>query len=162
MKMKCIMSKSYKDRLIELKSFLEEADFVLIGAGAGLSIAAGLVYDGQRFDKHFSEYIKKYAMRDMYSAGFYPFRTLEHKWAYWSKHIQVNRYNEDTTKLYEELFELVQEKNYFVLTTNVDGLFYKGGFPKEKVFMVQGDYESFNALFLVIINYMTIKRLSLR
>lgn len=143
MRMRGIMSKSYIHRLKELKSSLEEADFVLIGAGAGLSIAAGLIYDGQRFEKYFSEFIKKYDMRDMYSAGFYPFASQEHKWAYWSKHIEVNRYNEDTIKLYEELLDLIKEKNYFVLTTNVDGLFYKGGFPKEKVFMVQGDYGKF-------------------
>ncbi|MGX7112511.1 SIR2 family NAD-dependent protein deacylase [Gemella cuniculi] len=129
---------------IELaKKLIQEADVVLIGAGAGLSTAAGLSYDGERFEKNFSEFIKRYGMNDMYSAGFYPFETSEEKWGYWSKHIYLNRYEDNGLELYRKLFDVVKEKEYFIITTNVDSQFEKVGFDKQKIFEVQGNYGEF-------------------
>ena len=126
----------------EAKELLDKADEVLIGAAAGLSTAAGLDYAGQRFQQHFSDYIEKYGMTDMYSAGFYPFQTLEEKWAYWSRHVLLNRYGE-SLPLYQDLYNLVKDKEYFVMTTNVDGQFEKAGFDRERLFEIQGNYGEF-------------------
>ncbi|MBQ1510285.1 MAG: Sir2 silent information regulator family NAD-dependent deacetylase [Selenomonadaceae bacterium] len=126
--------------LDKILSLIEKADAVLIGAGAGLSTAAGYTYSGERFHKHFQDFIDKYKFRDMYSAGFYPFKTLEEKWAYWSHHIYWNRYDQAPSKVHGNLLKLVQDKDYFVLTTNVDHLFQNNGFAKERLFYTQGDY----------------------
>jgi NAD-dependent SIR2 family protein deacetylase len=127
----------------KIKDKIIEADAVLIGAGAGLSVAAGLTYAGKRFEDYFSDFIEKYGMEDMYSAGFYPFDTQEEKWAYWSKHIFYNRYEVGVTEVYNNLLKLVNEKNYFVLTTNVDHQFWFSGFQQERIFATQGDYGMF-------------------
>mgnify|MGYP002578934391 CR=1 FL=1 len=111
----------------------------MIGGGAGLSAAAGLVYSGRRFAENFAPFIQKYHLSDMYSAGFYPFDTEEEKWAYWAKHILLNRYGAPAP-LYRQLYQLVQDKNYFVITTNVDAQFQKSGFSPNRIFAVQGDY----------------------
>lgn len=126
-----------------LEEAIEEAQAIVIGAGAGLSTAAGLVYIGDRFKNNFSDYIEKYKMKDMYTAGFYQFKTQEEKWAYWSRHINLNRYEAAPGKVYKNLLELVENKEYFVITTNVDHQFIKAGFPEEKLFMAQGDYGLF-------------------
>ena len=112
----------------------------MIGAGAGLSTSAGLTYSGERFQKNFGDFIQKYGIQDMYSGGFYPFETLEEHWAWWSRHIMVNRYEKAPKPVYEELFELVKDKDYFVLTTNVDHQFQLAGFDKKRLFYTQGDY----------------------
>lgn len=130
----------YEEQIARAKKAIEEADYVLIGAGAGLSAAAGLTYSGKRFEENFGEFIEKYGVQDMYSAGFYPFPSEEAKWGYWSKHAFMNRIEPDGLPLYQTLFELVKEKNYFVLTTNVDAQFEKAGFAKERIFATQGDY----------------------
>lgn len=130
----------YEDQIVRAKKAIEEADYVLIGAGAGLSAAAGLTYSGKRFEENFGEFIEKYGVQDMYSAGFYPFPSEEAKWGYWSKHAFMNRIEPNGLPLYRTLFELVKEKNYFVLTTNVDAQFEKAGFAKERIFATQGDY----------------------
>ena len=122
---------------------IQEADLVVIGAGSGFSTAAGLTYGGERFTRNFAPYIQKYGMTDMYSAGFYPFKTLEEKWGYWARHILVNRYETGSLPLYEQLRELVAGKEYFVLTTNVDSLFAKAGFDPERIFEQQGNYGDF-------------------
>ncbi len=122
------------------KSILQNADSVLIGAGAGLSTSAGFTYSGGRFEKYFADFEKKYGFHDMYSGGFYPYKTLEENWAYWSRYIMINRYMNAPIPVYEELFELVKNKNYFVLTTNVDHCFQKAGFDKSRLFYTQGDY----------------------
>lgn len=122
-----------------IKQLLREAELVLIGGGAGLSAAAGLVYSGRRFAENFAPFIQKYHLSDMYSAGFYPFDTEEEKWAYWAKHILLNRYGAPAP-LYRQLYQLVQDKNYFVITTNVDAQFQKSGFSPNRIFAVQGDY----------------------
>ena len=122
---------------------LEQADAVLIGAGAGLSTAAGFVYDGERFQKYFSDFEEKYGFHDMYSGGFYPYQTPEEQWAYWSRNILVNRYMDPPGTAYHDLFQLVQDKDYFVLTTNVDHCFQKAGFDKARLFYTQGDYGLF-------------------
>lgn len=119
---------------------LERASHVLIGAGAGLSTAAGLSYFGERFNEHFKNFIDYYGMTDMYSAGFYPFPDEESKWAYWAEHIWINRYNPPALPLYEQLFDYFGSRDCFVLTTNVDAQFSKAGFPKSRVFATQGDY----------------------
>ena len=123
-----------------IKSILQNADSVLIGAGAGLSTSSGFTYSGSRFQKYFADFEKKYGFHDMYSGGFYPYKTLEENWAYWSRYIIINRYMNAPIPVYEELFELVKNKNYFVLTTNVDHCFQKAGFDKSRLFYTQGDY----------------------
>lgn len=124
----------------KLKNEIETADAILIGAGAGMSTSAGMRYDGERFERYFSDFHKKYGIRDMYSGGFYPFDTLEEYWAWWSRHILVNRYEAGIGKPYADLLALVKEKYYFVLTTNVDHQFQLAGFEKERLFYTQGDY----------------------
>ena len=123
-----------------IKSILQNADSILIGAGAGLSTSAGFTYRGPRFQKYFADFEKKYGFHDMYSGGFYPYKTLEENWAYWSRYIIINRYMNAPIPVYEKLFELVKNKNYFVLTTNVDHCFQKAGFDKSRLFYTQGDY----------------------
>lgn len=131
---------SYSDNIKRLKQELENADAVLIGAGAGLSASAGYIYDGERFNRNFADFRKKYGIADMYSGGFYPFETLEEYWAWWSRHIYYNRYDQQKNEVYQTLLALVQEKDYFVLTTNVDHLFQTNGFSKKELFYMQGDY----------------------
>lgn len=130
----------YNLRIIKAKQMIGDADFIIIGAGSGLSSAAGLEYSGESFETNFKDFIKKYNFSDLYSASFYDFKTQEEKWAFFAKMIEVNRYNKTPLKLYEELYKIVEDKNYFVLSTNVDGQFYNSGFDESKVFEVQGDY----------------------
>ena len=130
----------YKLRINKMKQLLKEADCILIGAGSGLSTAAGLKYSGENFQKNYKEFMQKYHFEDLYSASFYEFKTQEEKWAFFSKMILLNRYNKPLT-LYKELYDIVKDKNYFVITTNVDGQFEISGFDKEKIFAVQGDYK---------------------
>ena len=127
----------------KLKTALDEADAVVIGAGAGLSTSAGFTYDGERFHKHFADFEAKYGFHDMYSGGFYPYATPEEHWAYWSRYILINRYTDAPKPVYEELFRLVKDKDYFVITTNVDHCFQKAGFDKKRLFYTQGDYGLF-------------------
>lgn len=130
-------------KLAELKAALAGADAVVIGAGAGLSASAGLTYDGERFERYFGDFQKEYGIRDMYSGGFYPFETAEERWAWWSRHILINRYEKASRPVYEGLRELVEGKDYFVLTTNVDHQFQLAGFDKKRLFYTQGDYGLF-------------------
>lgn len=123
-----------------LKQALETADAVLIGAGAGLSTSAGLTYSGERFERYFSDFYRKYGISDIYSGGFYPYETLEEYWAWWSRHIFYNRYMDAPIPVYQELLDLVKDKDYFVLTTNVDHQFQRAGFDKKRLFYTQGDY----------------------
>ena len=133
--------KSTESSSIEgLKSALETADAILVGAGAGLSASAGLTYSGERFERYFSDFYQKYGISDMYSGGFYPFGTLEEYWAWWSRHIFYNRYVDAPIPVYRELLSLVERKDYFVLTTNVDHQFQRAGFDKQRLFYTQGDY----------------------
>lgn len=124
----------------KLNSALCEADAVLIGAGAGLSTAAGYTYSGERFHENFGDFEAKYKFEDMYTGGFYPFESPEEFWAYWSRYILLNRYCDTLNPVYENLYEIVKDKNYFVLTTNVDHCFQKSGFDKNRLFYTQGDY----------------------
>ena len=133
----------FSAEIIRLKNALNAADAVVIGAGAGLSTAAGFTYTGERFEKYFSDFIKKYGFTDMYSGGFYPFETPEEHWAYWSRYIYCNRYTDVDNGVYKRLFGLVKDKDYFVLTTNVDHQFQKAGFDKKRLFYTQGDYGLF-------------------
>lgn len=133
----------YEDQIERTIKAIKEADVVLIGAGAGASAAAGIVYSGKRFTDNFSEFIQMYGERNMpnmYAAGFYPFPTEEAKWGYWSKHAWMNRFLPPALPLYQQLYEIVKEKDYFVITTNVDQQFLKAGFSPERIFATQGDY----------------------
>lgn len=130
----------YTEQIQLAAKAIEEAECILIGAGAGLSAAAGLTYGGKRFQDNFPEFIEKYGMTDMYSAGFYPFPSEEARWGYWSKHVYVNRIEPDALPLYKTLYKLVKDKKYFVLTTNADHQFYKAEFGRENIFATQGDY----------------------
>lgn len=130
-------------KIEEIRKEINQADAIMIGAGAGLSTSAGLTYRGKRFDDNFAEFIDKYGMEDMYSAGFYPFDTQEEKWAYWSRHIFYNRYDVGATRIYQVLYDLIKCKNYFVLTTNVDHQFWLADFEDERIFATQGDYGLF-------------------
>ncbi len=133
-------TESYSHKIDRLKEELRNADAILIGAGAGLSTAAGLTYSGERFHKYFSDFADKYGIRDMYSGGFYPFGSLEEYWAWWSRHIWYNRYQPEGMEVYKNLYNLIKEKDYFVLTTNVDHRFQIAGFDKKRLFYTQGDY----------------------
>lgn len=136
-------TEGYSNNLKKLKEEFITADAILIGAGAGLSSSAGFDYSGERFEKYFSDFKEKYGITDMYSGGFYDFDTLEEYWAWWSRHILINRYDCEVGKPYKDLFSIVKDKNYFVLTTNVDHQFQRAGFDKKRLFYTQGDYGLF-------------------
>ena len=133
----------YSEKIDRLRTALHEADAVVIGAGSGLSTAAGFTYAGERFDRYFSDFAERYGIRDMYAGGFYPFPTQEIFWAYWSRYIFINRYQDPPKPVYEDLLKLVADKDYFVITTNVDHCFQKAGFDKKRLFYTQGDYGLF-------------------
>ena len=129
------------DGVDKLRDALKEADSVIIGAGAGLSTSAGFEYAGERFEKYFRDFADKYHFEDMYSGGFYVMELPpEEQWAFWSRNIYINRYMDPPKPVYERLFDLVRDKDYFVLTTNVDHCFQKAGFDKHRLFYTQGDY----------------------
>lgn len=136
-------TKSCSEQIKRLKAALQDCDAVVIGAGSGLSTAAGFIYTGERFEKYFSDFAEKYGIRDMYSGGFYPFPTKEEVWAYWSRYIYINRYMDAHEPVYDNLLKLVADKDYFVITTNVDHCFQKAGFDKKRLFYTQGDYGLF-------------------
>ena len=136
-------TKSCSEPMERLKAALQDCDAVVIGAGSGLSTAAGFTYNGERFEKYFSDFATKYGIKDMYSGGFYPFPTQEEFWAYWSRYIFINRYQDAPKPVYDDLLKLVQDKDYFVITTNVDHCFQKAGFDKKRLFYTQGDYGLF-------------------
>ena len=133
-------TKDYSAGIDRLKKEIQTADAIIIGAGAGLSTAAGFTYSGERMQEYFGDFVEKYGFQDMYSGGFYPFETPEELWAYWSRYIYINRYMDVDNGTYRRLFELVKDKDYFVLTTNVDHQFQKAGFDKHRLFYTQGDY----------------------
>ena len=136
-------TENISDNIEKLKEKIRTADAVVIGAGAGLSTAAGFTYSGERFEKYFSDFRKKYGFEDMYSGGFYPYETPEEHWAYWSRYIYINRYMDAPKPVYDDLLKLVANKDYFVITTNVDHCFQKAGFDKKRLFYTQGDYGLF-------------------
>ena len=136
-------TKNFSDKITQLAEKISSADAVIIGAGAGLSTSAGFTYSGERFSKYFSDFKEKYGFTDMYYGGFYPYKTLEEYWAYWSRYIYINRYTDAPKTVYADLLRLVKDKNYFVITTNVDHQFQKAGFDKKRLFYTQGDYGLF-------------------
>ena len=135
--------RSYEDKLSDIKELTANADAIVIGAGAGLSTSAGFTYSGERFDKYFSDFKERYKFTDMYSGGFYPYETLEEHWAFWSRYIYINRYMDAPKPVYDNLYELVKDKDYFVIRTNVDHCFQKAGFDKHRLYYTQGDYGLF-------------------
>ena len=136
-------TQSSSNDIERLKTAINEADSVVIGAGAGLSASAGFTYSGERFDKYFSDFSAKYGFKDMYTGGFYPYSSLEEYWGFWSRNIYVNRYMDAPKPVYENLLETIGNKDYFVITTNVDHCFQKAGFDKRRLFYTQGDYGLF-------------------
>lgn len=119
---------------------IEQTPSIIVGAGAGLSTSAGLTYSGERFEKYFGDFAAKYSFSDMYTGGFYPYQMLEEKWAYWSRYIYINRYQRAPLPVYEQLLDVIKDKDYFVITTNVDHQFQLAGFDKQRLFYTQGDY----------------------
>lgn len=134
-----------EDGIEKLHEALQEADAVVIGAGAGLSTSAGFTYSGERFEKYFRDFEEKYGYHDMYSLGFYPYDSMEEFWGYWCRYIWINRYMPIPSRVYQDLLDLVKDKDYFVLTTNVDHCFQKSGFDKKRLFYTQGDYGLFQS-----------------
>ena len=137
---------SKEERISRLKKEIETADAIVIGAGAGLSTSAGLTYSGERFERYFFDFAKKYGIRDIYSGGFYPFPDEETRWAWWARHIYYNRYIDAPKPVYQELLLLVKDKDYYVVTTNVDHQFQRAGFYKKRLFYTQGDYGLFQSV----------------
>ena len=135
-----------EENINKLKAEIDNADAIVIGAGAGMSTAAGFIYTGQRFDKYFFDFSKKYGFIDMYSGGFYPYPKQEIFWAYWARYIYINRYMDTPKDTYQKLYEMVKDKDYFVITTNVDHCFQKAGFDKKRLFYTQGDYGLFQSV----------------
>lgn len=134
---------AFSKQIDKLRAALDTSDAVVIGAGAGLSTAAGYTYSGERFKKLFGDFAARYGFTDMYSGGFYPYDSLEEYWAFWSRYIMCNRYDPVPTPLYEQLLGIVHDRDYFVLTTNVDHCFQRAGFDKQRLFYTQGDYGLF-------------------
>lgn len=134
---------SLTDKIAQLRKALDDADAVLIGAGAGLSAAAGLIMIGPRFTENFADFIAKYGFTDLYSAGFHQFDSLEEKWAFWSRHFMLDRYGDIPNATYDVLKNLVADKDYFIITTNVDHCFQRTGFDKTRLFYTQGDFGLF-------------------
>lgn len=130
-------------KIEKLRQALDDVDTVIVGAGAGMSTAAGLTYSGERFDEHFADFRDAFGITDMYSGGFYPFPDVETLWAWWSRHIYFNRYDVEPGRPYLDLLKLVKDKDYFVITTNVDHQFQLAGFDKHRLFYTQGDYGLF-------------------
>ena len=136
-------TESFSENIKRLKEAVASADAIVIGAGAGLSTSAGFRYDGERFHQYFADFHSRYGFSDMYSGGFYPYKTPEEYWAFWSRYIFLNRYTDAPNDLYSRLFDLIKDKDYFVITTNVDHQFQKAGFDKKRLFYTQGDYGLF-------------------
>lgn len=134
---------SLTDKIAQLRKALDDADAVLIGAGAGLSAAAGLIMTGPRFTDNFADFIAKYGFTDLYNAGFHQFDSLEEKWAFWSRHFMLDRYGDIPNATYDVLKNLVADKDYFIITTNVDHCFQRTGFDKTRLFYTQGDFGLF-------------------
>ena len=137
---------SREESVKKLKEAIHNADAIVIGAGAGLSTAAGFTYSGERFRKYFFDFARRFGIRDIYSGGFYPFPDKETFWAWWARHIYYNRYIDAPNPVYSNLFKLVEGKDYFVITTNVDHQFQKAGFDKKRLFYTQGDYGLFQSV----------------
>lgn len=135
--------KQLVSKIEKLRQALDDVDAVIVGAGAGMSTAAGLTYSGERFDEHFADFRDAFGITDMYSGGFYPFPDVETLWAWWSRHIYFNRYDVEPGRPYLDLLKLVKDKDYFVITTNVDHQFQLAGFDKHRLFYTQGDYGLF-------------------
>ena len=135
-----------EERIARLKQEIEMSDAIVIGAGAGLSASAGLTYSGERFERYFFDFAKKYGIRDIYTGGFYPFPDAETRWAWWARHIYFNRYIEPPRPVYRKLLTLVKDKDYFAITTNVDYQFLRAGFDQKRLFCTQGDYGLFQTV----------------
>ena len=153
----------FETEIARLRQALDDADAIVVGAGAGLSTSAGFTYSGERFERLFGDFIDKYGFSDMYSAGFYPFPTPEERWAFWSRYIWCNRYEPAPKNTYEKLFALVRGKEFFAITTNVDHQFQAAGWPKERLFYTQGDYGLWQCCIpchnATYDNYETVKRM---
>ena len=135
-----------EENIAKLKYEIETADAIVIGSGAGLSTSAGLTYSGERFEKYFFDFATEYGIRDIYSGGFYPFPDEETRWAWWARHIYFNRFIYPPKPVYQDLLALVNDKDWFSITTNVDHQFQRAGFDKKRLFYTQGDYGLFQTV----------------
>ena len=136
-------TRSFSAQIDRLQAALDEADAIIVGAGSGLSTAAGYTYSGERFERLFGDFAARYGFSDMYAGGFYPYDSLEEYWAFWSRYVMCNRYEPTPKPVYERLLALVRGRDYFVITTNVDHCFQRAGFDKQRLFYTQGDYGLF-------------------
>lgn len=136
-------TRSFSAQIVRLRAALDEADVVIVGAGAGLSTAAGFTYSDERFERLFDDFATRYGFSDMYAGGFYPYDSLEEYWAFWSRYVMCNRYEPAPKPVYDQLLALVRGRDYFVITTNVDHCFQRAGFDKQRLFYTQGDYGLF-------------------
>ena len=136
-------TRSFSTQIDRLQAALDEADAIIVGAGSGLSTAAGYTYSGERFERLFGDFAARYGFSDMYAGGFYPYDSLEEYWAFWSRYVMSNRYEPTPKPVYERLLALVRGRDYFVITTNVDHCFQRAGFDKQRLFYTQGDYGLF-------------------
>lgn len=134
---------STKNYFNQVKQEISDADAIVIGAGAGLSLAAGFTLSGDRFVNYFSDFIEKFGITDMYSGGFFSFPSRKTYWSWWSRVIWLSRYQPAPQDTYQRLYELIKDRNYFILTTNVDHQFQLAGFDKQRLFYTQGDYGLF-------------------
>lgn len=134
-----------EQNLCRLRRELLAAEAIVVGAGAGLSTAAGFTYDGERFDRYFFDFRDRFGIGDMYSGGFYPFPDEETRWAWWARHIYYNRYIDAPKPIYRDMLALLANRDYFVITTNVDHQFQRAGINKKRLFYTQGDYGLFQS-----------------
>jgi NAD-dependent SIR2 family protein deacetylase len=127
-----------------IKTAIVKTDLIIVGAGSGLSTAAGLVYDDPKtFTAWFPSYREHYGLHTINEASFYQFPSPEEYYAYWSRFISKVRYKYPAGKPYFDLYRILENKDYFILTTNTDGQFLKSGFDPEKICTPQGDYAFF-------------------
>lgn len=126
--------------LQKLAQELNKADAVLVGAGTGLSEAAGFTRTAPYFTRHFSDFIDKYGFEDLCTAARFNYPSQEEKWAFWSRAIYLYRYSPAPRPVYNTLFEIIKDKDYFVITTTADHMFQKSGFDSDRLFYTYGDY----------------------
>jgi NAD-dependent SIR2 family protein deacetylase len=142
-----MFTEPYSNRLKAAGRLLAEADSILIGAGAGLSAAAGLDYQDPGLFRKWYPQFARLGLSNIWEAIVAHWAPNGHNrrrfWAFWAHHIQKIRYDAPPGTPYLNLSRLVAGKPYFVITTNVDAQFAKAGFSSDRLFTPQGDYGRF-------------------
>jgi NAD-dependent SIR2 family protein deacetylase len=124
----------------QIACWIREADRVVIGAGSGLSAAAGLDFgDEADFAARFPALVRR-GLKAAYEMIGYSELSEAAFWGFWSAHVMQMRFADGRSPVYEGLLRLVREKDCFVLTTNVDAMFVRNGFEPDRVWSIQGDY----------------------